>query len=296
MRPLSTTFLIERQSLPLPVPEKRCSCKTCFARGHSWHYGALMTESFKTPVNRAIILSAGQGSRLLPLTAEMPKCMIDCSGRTLIEWQILMLAACGVTDIHVVTGFMTEVVEAELRRLERPGLTLTAHFNPFYKVADNLGSCWIVREVMEGDFLILNGDTLVSRPIVERVQQGGAYPICVTVDVKDGYDSDDMKVERADGGKSERLVHIGKTLSAAQSNAESIGFLAFRGEGGQLFRDTVEAVMRTSAGVENWYLKVIDQIAATGKVGTVSIEGMEWGEVDFLNDVEVAERLTAGWE
>jgi len=55
-------------------------------------------------------------------------------------------------------------------------------------------------------------------------------------------------------------------------------------------------MMRTSAGVENWYLKVIDSIAAGGKVGTVSIKGMEWGEVDFLNDVEVAEKLTAGWE
>ncbi len=41
--------------------------------------------------------------------------------------------------------------------------------------------------------------------------------------------------------------------------------------------------------------KVIDQLAPTGKVGTVSIEGMEWGEVDFLNDVDVAEKLTAGW-
>lgn len=247
------------------------------------------------PIAKAIILSAGQGSRLLPLTAEMPKCMIDCSGRSLIEWQVRALAANGVSEIHVVTGFMTEVVERELERLARPGLRLVAHFNPFYKVADNLGSCWIVREVMEGDFLILNGDTLVSDSLVSRVQSGSGYPICVTVDVKDHYDSDDMKVERADGGASAQLVHIGKTLTAAQTNAESIGFLAFRGEGGALFRDSVEAAMRTPAGVENWYLKVIDQLAETGKVGTLSIQGMEWGEVDFLNDVEVAERLTAGW-
>ncbi len=255
-----------------------------------------MTYRYSAPIERAIILSAGQGSRLLPLTADMPKCMIDCSGRTLIEWQIRALASQGVREIHVVTGFMTDVVERELERLASPDLMLVTHFNPFFKVADNLGSCWIVREAMEGDFLILNGDTLVSQPLVGRVQQGGDFPICVTVDVKHQYDSDDMKVERADVGKSDRLVHIGKTLSAAQSNAESIGFLAFRGEGAALFRSAVEAMMRTSAGVENWYLKVIDQIAGTGKVGTVSIEGMEWGEVDFLNDVEVAERLTAGWE
>lgn len=254
-----------------------------------------MTETFHQPVKRAIILSAGQGSRLLPLTAELPKCMIEFSGRTLLEWQVRALAAQGVSDIHVVTGFMTEVVERELERIAQPNVTLTAHFNPFYKVADNLGSCWIARDAMEGDFLILNGDTLVSQSLVARVQQGGDYPICVTVDIKEHYDSDDMKVERAEGGAGDRLVHIGKTLSERQTHAESIGFLAFRGEGGGIFRTHVEAAMRTPAGVENWYLKVIDQIAPTGKVGTVSIAGMEWGEVDFLNDVKRAENLTANW-
>ena len=251
-----------------------------------------MTEKHASLISRAIILSAGQGSRLLPLTADLPKCLLRLSGKTLIAWQIDALFANGVEEIHVVTGFQADLVEQELARLARPGLTLRAHFNPFYKVADNLGSCWIVRETMTGDFLILNGDTLVAHPLVARVQEDGAnFPICVTVDVKPDYDSDDMKVER-DG---DRLVHIGKTLGAQQSNAESIGFLAFRGEGGALFRAAVEAMMRTPVGVENWYLKVIDQLAPTGKVRTLSIEGMEWGEVDFLNDVDVAEKLTARW-
>ena len=250
-----------------------------------------MTDALTQPISRAIILSAGQGSRLLPLTADLPKCLIGLSGKSLLAWQVDALFANGVSEIHVVTGFQTDLVEQELAKLARPGLILKAHFNPFFKVADNLGSCWIAREVMTGNYLILNGDTLVSQALAGRVQQGANWPVCVTVDVKPNYDSDDMKVER-DG---DRLVHIGKTLTAAQSNAESIGFLAFRGEGGALFREAVEAAMRTPAGVENWYLKVIDQLAPTGKVGTLSIEGMEWGEVDFLNDVEVAEKLTAGW-
>ena len=242
-------------------------------------------------IDKAIILSAGQGSRLLPLTAERPKCLIDFSGRSLLAWQVEMLAGGGVKEIDVVTGFMTEMVEAELDRLARPGLALNVQFNPFYKVADNLGSCWIARAAMSRDFLILNGDTLISRDIVRRVQQSAAWPIAVTVDIKTGYDSDDMKVTL----QGERLLAIGKTLTAAQSNAESIGFLAFRGEGAALFRDTVEAYMRTPAGVENWYLKVIDALAPGGKVGTVSIEGREWAEVDFLNDIEAGERLTSGW-
>jgi choline kinase len=242
-------------------------------------------------IEHAILLSAGQGSRMLPLTAERPKCMIDFSGRTLIEWQIEMLARGGVKHIDVVTGFMTDMVNALLAGIDDPRVTIATRFNPFYKVADNLGSCWIVREQMRGDFLILNGDTLVSEEIVTRVQQDHGWPIAVTVDVKDAYDSDDMKVER-DG---DRLARIGKTLTAQQSNAESIGFLAFRDEGVDLFRETVRKAMRTPEGVQHWYLKVIDSLAPTGKVGTVSIEGQEWAEVDFLNDIEIATALTDRW-
>ena len=243
-------------------------------------------------IETAILLSAGRGSRLLPLTAERPKCLIEFNGRSLIGWQIEMLARRGVRRIEVVTGFETDMVEAHLAGISDPRVEIVTHFNPFYQVADNLGSCWIVRDRMEaGDFLILNGDTLVSEPIVERVLQDNAWPIAVTVDVKDEYDSDDMKVERA----GERLVRIGKTLTAEQANAESIGFLAFRGEGASLFREAVRRAMRTPEGVNHWYLKVIDTLAASGKVGICAIEGLGWGEVDYLNDIEAATLLTDGW-
>ena len=243
-------------------------------------------------IEHAILLSAGQGSRMLPLTAERPKCLIDFSGRSLLAWQIEMLARGGVKRIDVVTGFMTDMVDAELHAIKDSRVELTAIFNPFYKVADNLGSCWIARSAMEGDFVILNGDTLVSEDVVARVQAGSEWPIAVTVDIKDAYDSDDMKVSREPDG---RLARIGKTLSAAQSNAESIGFLAFRGEGSALFREAVRAAMRTPDGVQHWYLKVIDSLAATGKVGTVSIAGLGWAEVDFLNDIQIATTLTDAW-
>lgn len=242
-------------------------------------------------IRKAIILSAGQGSRLLPLTSERPKCLIDFSGKSLIKWQIEMLGKNGVTDFHIVTGFMTDMVEEEVKRLRKDGINVKVHFNPFFKVADNLGSCWIVRHEMNEDFLILNGDTLISSEIAQAVQSGSKWPITVTVDEKDRYDSDDMKVMRV----GEQLTAIGKTLTAEQSNAESIGFLAFRGEGASLFREAVRNYMRTPAGVENWYLKVIDSIAPAGKVGTLSIKGKKWAEVDFLTDIEIAAALTSEW-
>jgi len=242
-------------------------------------------------MNKAIILAAGQGSRLLPLTADQPKCLIPFAGKTLLAWQIESLVANGISEIAVVTGFRTEKVEAALAALDLPGVTLRTVFNPFYKVADNLGSCWVAREQMDQDFIILNGDTLIPPAIVGRLIAGAKMPITVTIDVKDGYDLDDMKVNR-DG---DRLLAIGKKLTAEVSNAESIGMLAFRGEGPAIFRAQVEAMMRTPQGVLNWYLKAIDALAPSGVVGVVSIEGLAWAEVDFPEDLPIARALTEAW-
>jgi L-glutamine-phosphate cytidylyltransferase len=240
-------------------------------------------------IPHAIILSAGQGSRLLPLTEDRPKCLIDFAGKSLLAWQVDALAANGVRDITVVTGFCSDRVEQELATMAN--VSARALFNPFYHVADNLGSCWMAREGMRSDFIILNGDTLVSPAIVQRLLASSGYPITVTVDVKPAYDADDMKVER----QGDRLVAIGKTLTAEQSNAESIGMLAFRGAGAGRFRQEVEAMMRTPSGVSNWYLRAIDRIAPEGVVGTVSIEGLGWAEVDYPSDLVAAEQLVNAW-
>jgi choline kinase len=241
---------------------------------------------------RAIILSAGQGSRLGPLTTDRPKCLIEFSGRTLLDWQLDMLAANGVEEVTVVTGFRDDQVAAALAR-RTGGPRVTTRFNPFYKVADNLGTVWIAREDFTGDCLVLNGDTLVSREIVARVLSAGLPGIAVTVDEKDGeYDEDDMKVVRDGDG---RLRRIGKRLGDAPVNAESIGMIVFRGDGAARFVAAVDAMMRTPQGTTNWYLKVIDAIAAESRVETVSIRGLRWGEVDFPEDLEPARTLTASW-
>jgi choline kinase len=241
---------------------------------------------------KAVILSAGQGSRLLPLTADRPKCLIDFGGKTLLDWQLDMLAANGVDEVCLVTGFRDDQIHADLAQRGDRGPRVETRFNPFYKVADNLGSLWIAREALEGDCLILNGDTLVSKDLVARVIAAKLPGIAVTVDVKDDYDADDMKVVRAEDG---RLLQIGKRLGDAPVNAESIGLIALRGEGAGRLRTTVEAMMRTPEGTTSWYLKAINRVAQESRVETCSIVGEQWGEVDFPEDLDVARALVAGW-
>lgn len=243
---------------------------------------------------KAIILSAGQGSRLGHMTDDRPKCLIEFNGRTLLDRQLDTLAANGVEEAVVVTGFHDELVNATVdrRRQAGEGPAVRTVFNPFYKVADNLGSLFIARDHIAGDLLVWNGDTLVSEALMARVVDNAQEGICVTIDRKDRYDEDDMKVIADPDG---RLRAIGKRISEGV-NAESIGLLAFRAGGAERFREAIDKAMRTSEGTTIWYLRVIHHLAQNGEVWTFDIQGEEWGEVDFPEDVASAEALVERWD
>ena len=240
---------------------------------------------------KAIILSAGQGSRLGHLVDQRPKCLIEFNGRTLLDRQLDTLEANGVHEAVVVTGFHDDRIEEDLAK-RSGGPNVRTIFNPFYKVADNTGSLYMAREELSGECLVWNGDTLVSNALMRRVVENRQAGICVTIDRKPSYDDDDMKVVEEGG----RLKAIGKRLDPGTVNAESIGLLAFRAGGAERFREAIEAALRTPEGTTIWYLRVIHHLAQSSEVWTFDIQGEEWGEVDFPPDVEVARELTARWD
>jgi choline kinase len=242
---------------------------------------------------KAIIVSAGQGRRLLPLTEDTPKCLLPVvEGRALLEVQLRALAACGVEHVTVMVGFRADKVEDYIADHGVPGLEVETRYNPFYELADNLATVWLATQSMNEDFILLNGDTLFEEEVLRRVLASPAAPIRVTINEKDdaeGYDDDDMKVAVDSAG---RLRSIGKTLDPAIVNGESIGLLLFRGEGVPIFRDALEAAMRTPEGLKAWYLSVVNAIANHHPVETTSITGLWWGEVDSPADLaEVQDSL-----
>lgn len=240
-------------------------------------------------IEKAIILSAGQGKRLLPLTERRPKCLIPFNGRTLIEWQIASLAQNGIRDITVVTGFHADAVEVALRARPADGVTVRTRFNPFFEVADNVGSCFLARDLMElGPFVLLNGDTLFHPTVLTAAISQASGPITVTIDEKNRYDSDDMKVHHENG----RLHTIGKTLTEDVANGESIGMLIFSAEGGRAFGAALEDTLRDPAGLKRWYLSVIDRLAGKIPVHVAHVPETDWCEVDFPKDIAAANTLT----
>lgn len=240
---------------------------------------------------KAVILSAGQGKRLLPLTEELPKCLLPLGLRhTLLSWQLSQLADAGVAEAVVVTGFEADRVESELAR--QAYLPARSLYNPFYELSDNLGSVWCALGEFDADTILLNGDTLFASRVPARLMAAPPAPITMTISRKPRYDADDMKV-RLDGTA---VQAVGKSLDVDSIQAESIGMTLLRGEGVETFRSAVARWMRRSDARRLWYLSVLDALARETRVSSCTAAQDEWCEVDFPADVPHARRAIAKWD
>ena len=236
----------------------------------------------------AIILSAGQGKRLLPLTEECPKCMLHVAGKSILEWQVQALLAAPIDKLFIITGFNSDLVEQHMRdRFGAEHERIHIVYNPFFSISDNLASCWMARHAMDEDFILLNGDTLFEPALLDTVLRSTPAPVTLTVDYKDSYDNDDMRVELHDS----MVKSVGKTLPDEHTNAESIGLLYFRGEGPALFRAQLDRQMKQGDGLRLWFLSVVDTLAKQSLVRACSINGHRWCEIDFKRDLDNAEKI-----
>ncbi len=241
---------------------------------------------------KVVILGAGQGKRLLPLTQDIPKALLDIGGRQLVARQIDAFAACGIKEFVVITGYGAPLMDAALEALAQElSVEIRTVFNPFYTVADNLASCWMARHEMGSDFVQVNGDNVFKADMVERILAAPPAPVTVAINHKDQYDNDDMKV-MLDG---ERLTEIGKTLPLEAVDAEAIGIYVFRGEGAEVYRGVLDQAMHEPSGLKQWFPSAVGTTAKLTDVKVCAIDGHEWCEVDFPVDLQAARQMVASW-
>ena len=226
----------------------------------------------------------------MPLTETTPKCCLRPGRHAILEWQISQLRVAGIDEVVVVTGFGHEQVEDVLAGVK--GIRTRTLFNPFYRLSDNLGTCWIARDEMTGPFVLINGDSLFEAAVLQRlIQDSGRFPITLASDQKASYDSDDMKIWSV----RDRLVRVSKQLDLSHVNGESIGMMTFSAPGARKFVATIEELMIQGDGLKRWYLSAIDLLAQSGQVGVSSIHGLSWCEVDDAIDLAFAEKVVSTW-
>lgn len=239
---------------------------------------------------KAIILSAGQGRRLMPLTSNMPKCCLPLHGISILEWQLSQIAQCDIDEVVVVTGFASETVDNIVNRVK--GINVRTLHNPMFAHTDNLGTCWEARFEMDGPFVLMNGDTLFEAAVLQRLLAcDKGYPITLATDTKAHFDLDDMKII-ADG---DRLLKVSKQLDISLVHGESIGLMVFNQAGADAFTEKLEEMMDKSDALKLWYLSAIDQLASLGIAGICSIHGLSWCEVDDAADFKAAADVVELW-
>ena len=239
---------------------------------------------------KAIILSAGQGRRLMPLTSNMAKCSLTLHGASILEWQLSQIAQCDIDEVIVVTGFAFERVDAIVDSIRFINVR-TLH-NPMYAHTDNLGTCWEARFEMDEPFVLMNGDTLFEAAVLQRLLNSDkSYPVTLATDSKPHFDLDDMKII-SDG---DRLLKVSKQLDISLVHGESIGLMVFNQTGAKAFTEKLEEMMDQSNALKLWYLSAIDQLASDGLAGICPIDGLSWCEVDDAADFTAAADVVKQW-
>lgn len=231
-------------------------------------------------IEQAIVLSAGQGSRLLPVTATIPKCLIEVGGKTLLERQLAALAAAGLKRVLVVTGYRQEQVAEALRRPQP--LEVEARFNPFWAVASSIGSVWIARDRLRAPFCLLNGDTLFDPEILTAALGDPGAGLGLVVEPVEAASYDDMLV-RAENGA---VRSVSKDLPEGTATHRSLG-LVLAEQGQAEYARALEELIAERNGAGAYHHDIIDRLAQDRPVAAIERAAGFWQEVDRPEDIVV---------
>jgi choline kinase len=237
---------------------------------------------------KLIILAAGKGQRLMPLTRNTPKPLLDMgNGYTLLEEQMRAAQASGVVDETVlVVGYLASQVEAKLEYHRDNGLCVRTVYNPFYEVSNNLMSLWLARHEMTTDFMITNGDNLFAAEVFRGLAGASRDGITLSVSPKTVFDADDMRVTLDAGAGA--VLRVSKQLADDESQAESPGLALVRGSRARtIFADHLERMVRQNGYLKKFWLEVFNHLADQGvRIAAWPFDGAAlWREVDFHDDV-----------
>ena len=234
---------------------------------------------------KAVILAAGQGTRIRAVHGERPKCLIEVDDTTILDHQLEALSTVGIKDVAIVVGYeKTQIINHV--RSRKPSNLQRIHFieNPAFAITNNVYSFWLALDWLRGDsFIVLNADVIFDADVLS-IAVGTNAPISMIVDPV--WRDETMKVIIY----GDRVLEMSKKISREQFSGTYIGITVFSKVIQARFFDKMRTVI--SAGRVNEFFNVaVQELVDEGvHVGYTSTDGMAWAEIDDPMDLSFAQQ------
>lgn len=236
---------------------------------------------------KAIILAAGVGSRLRPLTDHTPKGLVRVGGRPILDYALEAFYRSGLQEVLVVTGHLHAQIEAHVKDARLPCRTI---YNPRYDTANNYYSLLVCEEALGGEPFVKVDSDLVFLPSVLARLLSAEADLAIACDAGVALGEEEMKiqVDLASG----LVTGVSKKLEPSTCVGESIGMECVSARYSKALFDELRA-MDAEGFTDGYYEDAYHRLARRGgsDIRAVDVTGLPWSEIDDAADLERANAL-----
>ncbi|MBW1918435.1 MAG: phosphocholine cytidylyltransferase family protein [Deltaproteobacteria bacterium] len=231
-----------------------------------------------------VILSAGVGRRLAPLTDSLPKALIDIGGRPLLGHMLHALRQYGLTEVVLVVGHQRPLMEAAVNH-HRDGQRIYLVYNERFADSGSLYSLWLARAYLKEAFVFMDADLLFNPQILAGLE---AQPdkSCLLVGPLTEDSGEEVKVYHHQG----QVTAIGKNLKTEGTLAgEALGIVKIAAPEVPLALELMAELVQANQQAEHEELS--QALAQHQRIWVQNIGDLSWLEIDFPEDVIRAREL-----
>ena len=251
-----------------------------------------------------VILSAGMGTRLMPLTKDIPKPLLEINEKTLLERMIENFLNAGVNDFILVVGYNKDKVYDIAPELEEKlDISIKIIENTDYDITNTSVSTYLASSYIENetpdDFILVNGDNVVDPEIITRIAENSHSSLIVD-NFKDLNEEsfklilEDVKTNEDETVATGTIKEIGKGIDIDSSTGEFIGVSKVIKNDLKLFNEILTEVIDEDR--QNYYDFAYKPFSRKTELDYILTNGLKWTEIDDHNDWEIANQLVDEFE
>ena len=246
-----------------------------------------------------VILAAGMGSRLMPLTKDIPKPLLKINEMTLLERMIRNCINVGIDKFIVVVGYNREKVIGFCPELEEKyDIEIRTIANEKYDVTNTSVSTYLASSFIEenelDDFILVNGDNVIDPEIIKRLYDSNNSGMIID-NIKELNEEsfkliiDDESLNEDKTIANGKIHSIGKGLDIPSSSGEFIGVSKVKSDDVAEFNRILEGLIEEDP--QNYYDFAYKDLSIIKTIDFVLTNGLKWTEIDDHTDWENAQKL-----